>query len=194
MPDNAIASEAKHAAAYGFGGKDGAAADLSTRTLHDVYLRPWKEYAEAGGRGAMLSHNAINDVPAHANAELMGLIRKWGTKPTSTDAGVGAGADAGAGAGAEVPIMMASDMCDIGRLAYPAQIHGSFGVAKDLLSAGALSMGAGMDQELCNPSDSRGQAFTSAADAVKAGVLDQASLDRAAGDNSALPPHIYRPE
>ena len=50
-------SEAKHAAAYGFGGKDGAAADLSTRTLHDVYLRPWRELMQAGGRGAMLSHS-----------------------------------------------------------------------------------------------------------------------------------------
>ena len=31
----AIVSEAKHAAAYGFGGKDGAPADLSPRALHD---------------------------------------------------------------------------------------------------------------------------------------------------------------
>ena len=31
--------------------------------LHDIYLRPWRRYAAAGGRGAMLAHNAINDVP-----------------------------------------------------------------------------------------------------------------------------------
>jgi beta-glucosidase len=73
----AIVSEAKHAAAYGFGGKDGAAADLSPRTLHDVYFRPWREYMAAGGRGAMLSHNSINDVPAHANAMLMASLRNW---------------------------------------------------------------------------------------------------------------------
>ena len=36
LPPGAIVSEAKHAAAYGFGGKDGAAADLSLRTLHDM--------------------------------------------------------------------------------------------------------------------------------------------------------------
>ena len=30
---------------------------------------------ENGGRGAMLSHNAINDVPSHMNSELMGLLR-----------------------------------------------------------------------------------------------------------------------
>lgn len=76
----------------------------------------------------MLSHNSINDVPAHANAELMGLIRKWGRKAAArarahaVDGG-GGGGD-GVEADADVPIMMASDMCDIGRLAYPAQISG----------------------------------------------------------------------
>ena len=32
-------------AADGFGGKDGAGADISERTLYDVYLRPWRDYA-----------------------------------------------------------------------------------------------------------------------------------------------------
>lgn len=36
LPKGSIVSEAKHAAAYGFGGKDGMAADVSPRTLHDV--------------------------------------------------------------------------------------------------------------------------------------------------------------
>lgn len=76
----------------------------------------------------MLSHNSINDVPAHANTELMGLIRKWGRKAAArarahaVDGGGGGGG--GVEADADVPIMMASDMCDIGRLAYPAQISG----------------------------------------------------------------------
>ena len=47
LPEGRIVSEAKHAAAYGFGGKDGMAADISPRTLHDIYLRPWREYKEA---------------------------------------------------------------------------------------------------------------------------------------------------
>ena len=163
-----IVSEAKHAAAYGAGGKDGAAADISPRTLHDVFLRPWKEYAEAGGRGAMLSHNSVNDVPAHSNKELMDQIRAWGVTPG---------------------LLMASDMCDIGLLAHPFgngknYLHGTsggFGVAKDLPAAAALSMSAGMDQELCNPTDGRGQAFTLAAAAVKSGALAQSALDRAVG-------------
>ena len=32
----------------------------------------------AGGRGAMMSHNSINDIPAHANAELMNFMRNAG--------------------------------------------------------------------------------------------------------------------
>ena len=39
-------------------------------------------------------------------------------------------------------------------------------------------MSAGMDQELCNPTDGRGQVFTLAAAAVQEGVLAQAALDR----------------
>lgn len=159
---SAIVSEAKHAAAYGFGGKDGAAADLSPRTLHDVYLRPWKTYMEAGGRAAMLSHNSINDVPAHANVELMSLLRNWS---------VGNGG-----------IFLASDMCDVGLLAHPWDLSSGFGVAADMEGACVLSMTAGMDQELCNPTDGRGQAFTLAADAVRAGTLSHDALRRAAGN------------
>ena len=54
LPPGTIVSEAKHAAAYGYGGKDGAGADISERTLYDVYLRPWRDYARNGGRGAMM--------------------------------------------------------------------------------------------------------------------------------------------
>jgi beta-glucosidase len=79
----AIVSEAKHAAAYAHGGKDGAPADISERTLHDVYLRPWREYALAGGRGAMLAHNAINAVPCHSSADLMGWLREQVRRRTS---------------------------------------------------------------------------------------------------------------
>ena len=43
-------------------------------------------------------------------------------------------------------------------------------------------MGAGMDQELCGPTDNRGQCFTLAADAVKDGLLAQQALDRAAAN------------
>ena len=72
LPDNqSIVCEAKHCCAYGAGGRDGASADISTKTLHDVYLRPWKAYIAAGGRGMMLAHNELNGVQMHANHFIM---------------------------------------------------------------------------------------------------------------------------
>jgi beta-glucosidase len=150
----AIVSEAKHAVAYAFGGKDGMAADVSDRTLHDIYLRPWAEYAAAGGRGAMMSHNSVNQVPAHASAEIMGWLRAQGNFSGA---------------------LLASDFCDVGLLR-------TFGVSTDLVGSCALAMGAGLDQELCNAVDGRGQAYTSAPAAVASGALAQAALDRAAGN------------
>ncbi len=39
---NSVVTEAKHFAAYGYGGKDAYRTDVSDRTLFDVYLKPWK--------------------------------------------------------------------------------------------------------------------------------------------------------
>lgn len=60
----------KHYAAYGAanGGLNGGAAELSERTLREWYLRPWRAFAKAGGKGAMTSHNTILGQPAHANS------------------------------------------------------------------------------------------------------------------------------
>ena len=154
LPPFAITSEGKHAFAYAFGGKDGAGADVSERTLHDVYLRPWLAYAEAGGRGAMLAHNAINAAPCHASTALMAWLRAQGTMNGS---------------------LLASDDCDVGLLR-------SFRVASSLQDTAVLAMTAGLDQELCAAGDGRGQAFPLAADAVAKGLLAQAALDRAAGN------------
>jgi beta-glucosidase len=52
-------------------GKDAYRTDVSDRTLFDVYLRPWKRYAEVGGRGVMASHQETNGVPNHANTKLL---------------------------------------------------------------------------------------------------------------------------
>jgi beta-glucosidase len=60
---------AKHYAAYGaaLGGLNGAPAELSERTLREWYLRPWRAFAAAGGKGAMTSHNTVLNQPMHAN-------------------------------------------------------------------------------------------------------------------------------
>ena len=62
-PGISIGAEAKHCCAYGFSGLDGGAADISDKTLHDIYLRPWRAFIRAGGSGMMMSHNEINGVP-----------------------------------------------------------------------------------------------------------------------------------
>jgi beta-glucosidase len=54
-----VVCEAKHCCAYGAGGRDGQSADISTKTLHDVYLRSWDAFVGAGGRGMMMSHNEV---------------------------------------------------------------------------------------------------------------------------------------
>lgn len=67
---------AKHAVAYGESNSDGYATDASARKLHDIYLRPWRAFAAAGGRGLMVAHESLNMVPMHANAALLnGTLR-----------------------------------------------------------------------------------------------------------------------
>lgn len=72
-----VALEAKHAAAYAFSGRDWGRADISERTLMDVYIRPWKAAIQEGGlRGLMVSHNEINGLPNHGSGPLLsGILR-----------------------------------------------------------------------------------------------------------------------
>jgi beta-glucosidase len=61
---------AKHFAAYGGaeGGRDYNTVDLSENTLREIYLPPFKAAVDAGVGTLMSSFNAINGVPASANA------------------------------------------------------------------------------------------------------------------------------
>jgi hypothetical protein len=34
-------------------------AEISDNVLYDVYLKPWRAYARAGGRGIMAAHNEV---------------------------------------------------------------------------------------------------------------------------------------
>ena len=70
---NAIAATAKHFAAYGAaeGGRDYNVADISERTLRDVYLPPFYGAACAGAATFMASFNEIAGVPSHANRHLL---------------------------------------------------------------------------------------------------------------------------
>ncbi|GHT63545.1 beta-glucosidase [Bacteroidia bacterium] len=63
-------------------GTNAAPADLSERTLREVFFPPFKAGVEAGGGSFMTAHNEVNGVPAHANEWLMeDILRKeWGFK------------------------------------------------------------------------------------------------------------------
>lgn len=94
---------------------------VSAMTLHDVYLRPWKAFFAAGGRGAMLSHNSLNGIPMHMHHEVMTDIVR--------------------GAWGHPNVFFASDFRDIDAIV-------SFRMAQSLEDAAVASISAGMDQAL----------------------------------------------
>jgi beta-glucosidase len=68
-----IAATVKHFAAYGAaeGGRDYNVADLSERTLRDVYLPPFQAAVCADAATLMAAFNEISGVPMHANRQLL---------------------------------------------------------------------------------------------------------------------------
>ncbi|RAK57671.1 glycoside hydrolase family 3 N-terminal domain-containing protein [Phenylobacterium deserti] len=78
-----VLSCAKHFVAYGAaeGGRDYDRAELSDRTLQEVYLPPFYASAKAGAATFMTAFNEVSGTPMHANAPLNeGLLRdgwKW---------------------------------------------------------------------------------------------------------------------
>jgi len=76
-PDTMLAT-AKHFVAYGAaqGGRDYDIADIPERTLHEVYLLPFKAAVDAGAQSVMASFNEVAGVPMHAHGGLVnGLLR-----------------------------------------------------------------------------------------------------------------------
>ena len=68
-----IMATAKHFAAYGAaaGGRDYGGADISQRSLEEIYLPPFYAAAREGAGSFMAAFNEIGGVPAHANAYLL---------------------------------------------------------------------------------------------------------------------------
>ena len=68
-----LMATAKHFGAYGaaIGGRDYNSADLSERTLQEVYLPPFYAAARAGAGSFMAAFNDIAGVPTTANKELL---------------------------------------------------------------------------------------------------------------------------
>ncbi len=79
--DNVIASS-KHFVGGGiaYNGVNGAPADVSERTLHEIFFPPFVGSIKNGVYTIMPAHNEINGIPAHAHEEyLTDLIRgEWG--------------------------------------------------------------------------------------------------------------------
>jgi len=117
-----IVACAKHFAAYGaaMAGKDYNTVDISNRTLHEIYLPPFKAALDAGVETFMSSFNEINGVPATANRYILTdlLKKEWNFKG-----------------------FIVSDWSSIRELI-------PHGVAANEYEAGYLAMNAGVDMDM----------------------------------------------
>jgi beta-glucosidase len=118
----ALMATAKHFGAYGaaIGGRDYNSADISERTLQEVYLPPFYAAARAGSGSFMVAFNDIGGVPTTANRELLrGTLReRWGWQG-----------------------LMVSDWGSIGELI-------NHGVAADRAGAASLALDASVDMDM----------------------------------------------
>jgi beta-glucosidase len=145
VPAGRISCEAKHAIAYGFGGRDWYGADMSQRHLLDIYAKPWRFFMrEGGGRGAMMAHNEVNGYPNHGSrAVMVDVLRNlFGNGPGSNKTGDS--------------FLLASDWGNTCAVA-------SYGVAQDGAHAAMLAVWSGLDNEMSPPPGCLGSLEASAA-------------------------------
>jgi beta-glucosidase len=112
----------KHFGAYGAGqgGRDYDSADISERTLNEVYLVPFHAAVKAGSGSLMSAFNDIAGIPTTGNRDLLTttLRDKWGFQG-----------------------MVVSDWNAVAELS-------AHGVAADRPAAGALALNAGVDMDM----------------------------------------------
>ena len=117
-----VMATTKHFGAYGapIGGRDYGSADISERSLHEIYLPPFYAAMAAGTGSYMTAFNDIAGRPTTANADLVnGTLRaKWGFDG-----------------------MIVSDWNAIAELM-------NHGVAATRSDAGALAIAAGVDMDM----------------------------------------------
>ena len=120
--DSTVLATAKHFAAYGAAeaGRDYNPADISERTLREVYLPPFKAAIDAGAQTLMSAFNEIGGVPATASRHIMTDILRgeWGFDG-----------------------FVVADYTAIWELI-------NHGVAADSAQAGALALAAGVDMSM----------------------------------------------
>ena len=117
-----VMATAKHFAAYGAAeaGRDYNVADVSERTLWEVYFPPFEAAVRAGAGSVMAAFNEIGGTPAHASRWLLGdvLRERWGFTG-----------------------LVVSDWTGVEELL-------KHGIAADRAEAAARALGAGVDIEM----------------------------------------------
>eukprot|EP01084_Bolivina_argentea_P063282 115594_1 len=155
LADNKGISLAKHYAAYGagIGALNAAPSDISMRTMFEIYLKPWRAFGKAGGRGAMTSHQTLNRVPMHANSYFVNEIFR-------NRFGFGDG-------------MIVSDCNDIGVLQQ-------YRIAANKSQAAARGLIGGVDLDLTcgNPSsNAEAGSYLQLKDAINNGWFNESIID-----------------
>jgi beta-glucosidase len=127
---DSVGATAKHLAAYGAvtAGREYAAVDISERSLHEIYLPPFRAAVAAGVAAIMPAFHNLAGGPMTANAAVLrDVVREcWGFEG-----------------------MMVSDYGAVAEL----MVHG---VAEDLAQAAALALRAGIDIDLMGNAYARG--------------------------------------
>lgn len=143
-----VMSCAKHFAGYGAaaGGRDYDSADLSERTLNEVYLPPFFAAAKAGAGSFMIAFNDVGGVPMTANAPLVRthLRERW-----------------------KYQGLVVSDWNAIRELI-------NHGVAETPVQAAALALRAGVDMDMASSTYAGYLAEAVAADASLLPLIDEA--------------------
>ncbi len=127
---DSIVAVAKHFCAYGaaLAGRDYASADVSERSLHEVYLPPFQAAIAAGCAAIMPAFNDVAGMPMTAH---VGLLRDWLRGQAGFDG------------------VVVSDYNAIAELLR-------HGVAEDLVEAAALALKAGVDIDMMSGAYSAG--------------------------------------
>jgi beta-glucosidase len=145
-----LMATAKHFGAYGaaIGGRDYNSADISERSLQEVYLPPFYAAARAGSGSFMVAFNDIAGVPTTSNRELLrGLLReRWGWQG-----------------------LMVSDWGSVGELL-------NHGVAATRAEAGVLALEASVDMDMVGGVFADDLEEAIARDPARLKLLDQAVL------------------
>ncbi|MDR0973358.1 MAG: glycoside hydrolase family 3 C-terminal domain-containing protein [Prevotellaceae bacterium] len=102
-------------------GTNGAPADISERTLREIFFPPFKAGVDAGAMSLMTAHNELNGIPCHSNEWLLQTVlrKEW-----------------------QFPGFVVSDWMDI------EHIHDLHGTAENIKEAFYQSIEAGMDMHM----------------------------------------------